>query len=93
MLQLLKISRFQFNFSMIIPEIHLIFYFIFELILFDFTFNIHIGTTPASCFPAPVLATPHLLQASREEKLWLRQALQTWLRTRMNNNEYFSNNE
>ena len=46
MLQLLKISRFQFNFSMIIPEIHLIFDLIFDLILFNFRFNFHIGTTP-----------------------------------------------
>ena len=45
-LQLLEISRFQFNFSVIIPDIHLIFDLIFDLILFDFTFNFHIGTTP-----------------------------------------------
>ena len=31
---------------MIIPEIHLIFDLIFDLILFHFTFNFHIGTTP-----------------------------------------------
>ena len=46
-LHLLEISRFQFNFSMIIPEIHLIFDLIFDLILFNFRFNFHIGTTPA----------------------------------------------
>ena len=32
---------------MIIPEIHLIFDLIFDLILFDFRFNFHIGTTPS----------------------------------------------
>ena len=35
-LQLLEIFRFQLNFSMIIPEIHLIFDLIFDLILFNF---------------------------------------------------------
>ena len=45
-LELLEISRFQFNVIMIIPEIHLIFDLIFDLILFNFTFNFHIGTTP-----------------------------------------------
>ena len=35
-LQLLEISRFQFNFSVIIPDIHLIFDLIFDLILFNF---------------------------------------------------------
>ena len=42
-MQLLEISRFQFDFSMIIPEIHSI----FDLILFNFRFNFHIGTTHA----------------------------------------------
>ena len=47
-LQLFEIFRFQFNFSMIIPEIHLIFDLIFDLILFNFRFNFHIGTTPSA---------------------------------------------
>ena len=48
-LQLLEISRFQFNLSMIIPEIHLIFDLFFDLILFHSTFHFHIGATPAAC--------------------------------------------
>ena len=62
-LQLLEISRFQFTFSMIIPEIHLIFDLnllvdlIFDSILFNFMFNFHIGTTPASTSPSFDMAT------------------------------------
>ena len=61
-LQILEISRFQFNFSMIIPEIHLIFDLIFDLILFNFTFNFHIGTTPRAALEDP--AVPEHLQRS-----------------------------
>ena len=42
-LQLLKNSRFQFNFSMIIPESHSIFYLSFDLmfdLLFDLIFDL-----------------------------------------------------
>ena len=45
-LQLLEISRFQFNFSMIIREIHSIFDLIFDLILLNYIFNFQIGTPP-----------------------------------------------
>ena len=51
--QLLEISRFQFDFSMIIAEIHLIFDLIFDLILFNFRFNFHIGTTPVRAGSQP----------------------------------------
>ena len=57
-LQLLKISWFQFNFSMIIPEIHLIFYLIFDLILYNFIFNFHIGTTPVRSILVAAVSLP-----------------------------------
>ena len=41
-----KYLDFNFNFSVIIPDIHLIFDSIFDLISFKFRFNFHIGTTP-----------------------------------------------
>ena len=53
-LQLLEISRFQFNFSMIILRIHLI----FDSILFGFRFNFRIGTTPASARRPPGARRP-----------------------------------
>ena len=59
-LQPLKISRFQFNFSMTLLEIHLIFRFNFTSI--DFKSNFHMCTTPAPIslfllahWPAPIV--------------------------------------
>ena len=69
-LQLLEISRFQFNFSVIIPDIHLIFDLIFDLILFNFIFNFHIGTTPAQAilFRAEAAAESRAMEAAMEGK-------------------------
>ena len=74
-LQLLEISRFQFNFSMIIPDIHLIFDLIFDLILFNFTFNFHVGTTPCSWIHArgpPSPATRGSREShDRDRRFWM----------------------
>ena len=64
-LQLLEISRFQFNFSMIIPDINFIFlYFRFHF-RFNFRFNFHIGTSPAP----PVAVAAVALLARTHQKL------------------------
>ena len=55
----------QFNFSMIIPEIHFIFDSIFDLILFDFVLNFHIGTTPGQRWKPSTEASRRRLACAR----------------------------
>ena len=57
-LQLLKISRFQFDFSMIKPDIYLIFDVLLDLILLKCIFDFHIGTTPGEAGWSPPRRAP-----------------------------------
>ena len=67
MLQLLEISRFQLNFIMIIPEIHVIIHFQFNF-QFEFRFNFHIGRPPVNALTAAD-GPEHLLAHRRESSL------------------------
>ena len=71
---------------MIIPDIHLIFDLIFDLILFDFTFNFHIGTTPMLANARPDAERLAARLADAEERATApAQVLVSRVRRRMNN--------